>query len=151
MKAPAQPGDPAVARLEQVELRFGEQEVLRGVDLAVEKGERLVVLGQSGGGKSTILRLILGILSPTRGRVWLKGRDLSRVSRRRLNRLRQSVGMIYQYSALISSLSVRENLALPLEELTRKSREEIDEVVRKNLERVGMADAIDKMPAELSG
>jgi phospholipid/cholesterol/gamma-HCH transport system ATP-binding protein len=121
------------------------------VNLEVWPGERLVVLGQSGGGKSTILRLILNILTPTRGRVLFKGRDLAHVSRRRLNRARQKIGMIYQYSALISSLSVRDNLALALEELTDEPRAEIDQRVRKNLERVGMLDSLEKMPAELSG
>ncbi len=141
-----------VVQLEGVAMRFNDDEpVLDGVDLEVAQSERVVILGQSGSGKSTILRLILGILTPTRGSILVKGRDIARMSRRQLNRARHKIGMIYQYSALISSLSVRDNLALPLEELTDKSREEIDKVVRRNLERVGMAEAIDKMPAELSG
>jgi len=142
--------DPVV-ELADVRLAFGEKEILKGVDLALEPKERLVVLGQSGGGKSTLLRLILGILKPTAGSVKFKGLEVTRMGRRRLNRMRQKIGMVYQYSALISSLSVRDNLALPLEELTRQTRAEIDELVMQKLELVGMADARDKMPAELSG
>ena len=82
----------------------------------------MVIMGQSGGGKSTLLRLILGILKPNRGSVQFKGIEVTRMGRRRLNKMRQKIGMVYQYSALISSLSVRDNLALPLEELTTKSQ-----------------------------
>ena len=80
-----------------------------------------MILGQSGGGKSTLLRLILGILRPTKGSVKFQGLEVTRMGRRRLNRVRQKIGMVYQYSALISSLNVRDNLALPLEELTSKT------------------------------
>jgi phospholipid/cholesterol/gamma-HCH transport system ATP-binding protein len=140
-----------IVELDDVRLAFGENQVLRGVDLSLTRGERLIVLGQSGCGKSTLLRLILGILKPTQGSVKFKGLEVGRMERRRLNRMRQKIGMVYQYSALISSLNVRDNLALPLEELTDKSRKEIDEIVMQKLELVEMADARDKMPAELSG
>ncbi|MGB8170277.1 MAG: ATP-binding cassette domain-containing protein [Chthoniobacteraceae bacterium] len=132
-------------------LAFAEKEILFGVNLRVLQGERLVVLGQSGGGKSTLLRLILGILKPTGGSITFKGLEVARMGRRRLNRMRQKIGMVFQSSALISSLSVRDNIALPLEELTRKTRGEIDRLVDEKLEMVGMADARHKMPAELSG
>jgi phospholipid/cholesterol/gamma-HCH transport system ATP-binding protein len=140
-----------VVELKDVHLSFGAKEILSGVDLAIPARERLVVLGQSGGGKSTLLRLILGILKPSRGMIRFKGQDVARLSRRRLNVMRQKIGMVYQNSALISSLSVRDNLALPLEELTRKSREEIDHLVEEKLQMVGMTEARDKMPGELSG
>ncbi|MDB6140607.1 MAG: transporter-related protein [Verrucomicrobiaceae bacterium] len=140
-----------LVELKDIQLRFGEKEILKKVSLVAGHRERIVLLGQSGGGKSTILRLILGILKPTGGNVKFKGADVGRMSRRRLNRMRQRIGMVYQYSALISSLSVRDNLALPLEELTNKTRIEIDELVEHKLEMVGMADAKDKMPSELSG
>jgi len=144
--------DPApIVEMDDVRLAFGENRVLRGVDLILSQGERLVVLGQSGGGKSTLLRLILGILKPTQGSVKFKGLEVSRMGRRRLNKMRQKIGMVYQYSALISSLTVRDNLALPLEELTDKPVKEIDELVMQKLEMVGMADTRDKMPSELSG
>ena len=140
-----------IVELRGVHLAFGEKEILRGVNLSVSEKARLVVLGQSGSGKSTLLRLLLGILRPTRGGVFFKGRDVTKMSRRRLDRIRQKIGMVYQYSALISSLSVRDNLALPLEELTRHTRAEIDRSVDEKLALVGMSDVRDKMPSELSG
>jgi phospholipid/cholesterol/gamma-HCH transport system ATP-binding protein len=147
-----QPGETSsVVELIDVGLRFGEKDVLQQVSLQIPPRARVVILGQSGSGKSTILRLIMGILKPTGGNVKFKGLDVGRMGRRRLNKMRQKIGMVYQYSALISSLSVRDNLALPLEELTDKSRAEIDELVTQKLEMVGMVDARDKMPSELSG
>ena len=140
-----------IVELRDVHLAFGDKEILSGVNLAIPERGRMIILGQSGGGKSTMLRLILGILKPTGGAVLFKDRDITRLSRRRLNQMRQRMGMVYQYSALISSLSVRDNLALPLEELTRKTRAEIDKAVDEKLAMVGMSDARDKMPGELSG
>jgi len=145
------PAETEVVRLDSVELRFDDRAVLRGVDLQVPVRERLVILGQSGGGKSTLLRLILGILKPNRGSVKFKGLEVTRMGRRRLNKMRQKIGMVYQYSALISSLNVRDNIALPLEELTNQSAAEIDEIVDQKLGMVGMRDSRNKMPSELSG
>jgi phospholipid/cholesterol/gamma-HCH transport system ATP-binding protein len=132
-------------------LRFGDKTVLDGIDLKILSGDRLVVLGQSGGGKSTMLRLILGILKPTSGRVRYRHLEIQKLSRSRLNTLRSRIGMVYQYSALISSMTVRENLALPVEELGRKSRKQIDELIKENLETVGMSGTEEKLPSELSG
>ncbi len=140
-----------IVELSGIHLAFGEQEILKGVDIQTMPRDRLVVLGQSGGGKSTLLRLILGILKPQEGSVRFKGLEVTRMGRRRLNRMRQKIGMVYQYSALISSLSVRDNLALALEELTHKPKTEIDGLVDEKLELVGMAAAREKMPSELSG
>ncbi|RYF47613.1 MAG: ATP-binding cassette domain-containing protein [Cytophagaceae bacterium] len=114
--APASESQPSpIVELTDVHLAFGEQEILKGVDLKVMPRERMVVLGQSGGGKSTLLRLVLGILKPQKGSVQFKGLEVTRMGRRRLNRMRQKIGMVYQYSALISSLNVRDNLALATE------------------------------------
>ena len=143
--------DAPMIELRSVHLAFGEQSILSGVDLRLEPRERLVVLGQSGSGKSTLLRLILGILQPTSGSVQFQGEEVAGMPRRRLNAMRQRIGMVYQSSALISSLSVRENLALPLSELTEKSPKEINAIVEEKLELVGMIDAREKMPSELSG
>ena len=137
--------------LEGVTLSFGEKTVLDGIDLTVQSQERLVVMGQSGGGKSTLLRLVLGILQPTHGTVRFRGEEVNKLSRRKLNAMRSRVGMVYQYSALISSLNVRDNLALPMEELTDKSEEEIEKTVDEKLELVRMRHVKDAMPAELSG
>ena len=127
-----------LVHLENIVLRIGEKTVLDGIDLKVFSGDRLVILGQSGGGKSTMLRLILGILKPTVGVVRYRHLEVQRLSRSKLNLLRSRVGMVYQYSALISSMTVRENLALPVEELRRKPKKEIEELIRENLEIVGM-------------
>jgi phospholipid/cholesterol/gamma-HCH transport system ATP-binding protein len=142
---------PAVVELRDVRLQFEEKTVLDGVSLVVEPLDRLVVMGQSGSGKSTILRLILGILPPTDGSVFFKQFEISRLQRRKLQKIRTQVGMVYQYSALLSSRNVRDNIALPLEELTRKTQAEIDKIVEEKLELVGMSDVKNQMPSELSG
>ena len=108
-------------------------------------------MGQSGSGKSTILRLILGILEPNAGSVFFKQFDIGRLPRRKLQQIRTQMGMVYQYSALLSSRTVRDNVALPLEELTKKTRAEIDQIVDEKLEMVGMIEAKQEMPSELSG
>jgi phospholipid/cholesterol/gamma-HCH transport system ATP-binding protein len=131
--------------------QFDEKKVLDGVSLKVNPQDRLVIMGQSGSGKSTILRLILGILPPDAGSIFFKQFEITRLSRRKLQQVRRKIGMVYQYSALLSSRTVRDNVALPLEELTDKSREEIDKIVDEKLELVGMKDAKDRLPSELSG
>ena len=140
-----------IVQMTHVHLAFGQKVILKDLNLSVAPRERLVIMGQSGGGKSTTLRLIMGILRPSSGSVKFNGEEVTRMSRPRLNRMRQRIGMVYQYSALISSLSVHDNLALPLEELTEKSEKEIDEVVQEKLAMVGMEDTADYMPSELSG
>jgi len=142
---------PYVVELRDIGLSFDEKKVLDGVSLQVEPLDRLVVMGQSGSGKSTILRLILGILQPDSGSVFFKQFEITRLTRRKLQRIRTHIGMVYQYSALLSSRNVRDNVALPLEELTKKSRDEIDKIVDEKLEMVGMADAKSQAPSELSG
>lgn len=144
-------GDQPLVQIEDVVLRFGTKTVLDGISFTVRRGERLVVMGQSGGGKSTLLRLVVGILKPSSGRVLFAGTDVARLTRRQLNAMRARLGMVYQYSALISSLNVRDNLALPLEELTEKSTAEINELIRERLAAVDMSGSEDKMPSELSG
>jgi phospholipid/cholesterol/gamma-HCH transport system ATP-binding protein len=134
-----------------VRLQFDEKQVLEGVSLTVEPLERLVIMGQSGSGKSTILRLILGILQPTAGSIFFKQFEISRLQRRKLQQIRSRIGMVYQYSALLSSRNVRDNIALPLEELTNKSPDEIERIVDEKLELVGMIEAKYEMPSELSG
>jgi phospholipid/cholesterol/gamma-HCH transport system ATP-binding protein len=140
-----------VAELRDVTMRFEDKTVLDDLSLKVMAQDRLVILGQSGSGKSTILRLILGILYPNSGSVFFKQFEITRLPRRKLQRVRRHIGMVYQYSALLSSLTVRDNVALPLEETTDKKKEEIDRIVEEKLELVGMKDAINLMPSELSG
>jgi phospholipid/cholesterol/gamma-HCH transport system ATP-binding protein len=140
-----------VVELRDVVMQFEEKKVLDQLSLQVWPQDRLVIMGQSGSGKSTILRLILGILRPNAGSVFFKQFEITRLHRRKLQQVRQHIGMVYQYSALLSSRNVRDNVALPLEELTDKSREEIDKIVDEKLELVGMKDAKELMPDQLSG
>jgi phospholipid/cholesterol/gamma-HCH transport system ATP-binding protein len=145
------PPPPHVVELRDVQMQFDEKKVLDGLLLRVEPLDRLVIMGQSGSGKSTILRLILGILRPDAGSIFFKRFEITRLNRRKLQKVRQQIGMVYQYSALLSSRTVRDNVALPLEELTDKSPEEIDRIVDEKLELVGMNDAKNLLPSELSG
>jgi len=140
-----------LVELRDIALDFAGKPVLHRVNLRVEQRQRMVIMGQSGAGKSTLLRIILGLLKPQRGAVWFNGRDLLRGSRRRLNDARARMAMVFQSSALISSYTVRENLALPLLELTRKSRGEMDRIVEEKLALVGMEGTGALMPEELSG
>jgi phospholipid/cholesterol/gamma-HCH transport system ATP-binding protein len=142
---------PHVVELHDLSLSFGEKRVLNAVSLAVDPQERLVIIGQSGAGKTTILRLILGILQPGKGSVFFKGQDISRLSRSALEQMRTRIGMVYQDAALFSSSTVRENLALPLQELTEKTAGEIDRIVDEKLELVEMAGDGGLLPFELSG
>src|SRR6266436_5074885 len=141
--------DSHTVELRDVVMQFEEKRVLDGCSLSIEPEERLVIMGQSGSGKSTILRLILGILQPDAGSIFFKQFEITRLHRRKLQQVRQHIGMVYQYSALLSSRNVRDNVALPLEEVTDKSREEIDKIVDQKLELVGMKDAKNLMPSEL--
>jgi phospholipid/cholesterol/gamma-HCH transport system ATP-binding protein len=140
-----------VVELRNLRLHFGEKQVLDDVSLVVDPQERLVIIGQSGAGKTTILRLILGILTPTKGSVYFKQHEISRLSDHELEPIRRRMGMVYQDAALLSSLTVRENLALPLQELTDKTPAETDKIVDEKLEMVEMAGEDKLMPFELSG
>ena len=140
-----------MVELRDVVMEFEDKKVLDDMSLTVQPQERLVIMGQSGSGKSTILRLILGILQPSGGEVFFKQFEITRLKRRKLQQVRREIGMVYQYSALLSSRNVRDNVALPLEELTTKSRKEIDKIVDQKLDLVGMKDARNLMPSELSG
>lgn len=140
-----------IVELRDVDLNFGDKRVLRNVSLAADPMERLVIIGQSGAGKTTILRLILGILRTTAGAVFFQERNIAELSTQELQAARTRIGMVYQDAALWSSCTVHENLTLPLQELTTKTKAEIDRIADEKLEMVELRGTGDLMPFELSG
>ena len=131
---------------------FDGQQVLRGINLTVVKGELLVIIGRSGGGKSVLLKHLLGLLHPDRGEIRLEdGTDFSRLSGRALDRLRERFGVVFQGGALFDSLTVFDNVAFPLREKTRLDAAAIAARVEEALAQVGLADMGHKYPAEISG
>src|SRR5476651_969082 len=134
-----------------VKLQFTDKVILDGVDFSVQTQEVLVIMGLSGGGKSTLLSILMGLLKPSAGSVLFKEEDLTKLSRPKFNEVRAHIGMVYQNAALISSMNVRENIELPLKELSDKNDKEIDSIVGQKLELVDLKDAKDKLPSELSG
>ena len=141
---------PAI-RLRGVSKSFGEKKVLVGLDLEVQKGESLVLVGQSGIGKSVLLKHVIGLLRPDSGTVEIDGEDLWKVSAKDRDRLRRKFGMSFQEGALFDSMSVGENIAFPLTRHTKKSRKEIADRVAECLELVRLPGIEDKRPSELSG
>ncbi len=137
--------------LRNVVKAFEDNVVLKGIDLKVERGETKIVMGASGSGKSTILKLILGLEKADSGQILIDGQDITRMSERELIEVRKKIGMVFQEGALFDSLTVRENVGFRLYENPRYNETEIDEVVRRLLGFVGLEEAIDMMPAELSG
>lgn len=141
------------AAISVVNLRvaYGEREILHGISFDVWKGETLVVLGGSGSGKSTLLRALVGLQKPTSGEVWINGVNTAKASERELHELRLKMGMSFQQGALFGSMTVGENVAMPLEEHTRLEPSTIEIMVRIKLGQVGLANFQDYMPSELSG
>jgi phospholipid/cholesterol/gamma-HCH transport system ATP-binding protein len=137
--------------LKGVRISFEEQEVLRGMDLKVEKGETRVLLGPSGCGKSVTLKILLGLHKPDSGTVLIEGQDITRMEEDELNEVRGKMGMVFQGGALFDSLSVRDNVAFKLADSGTMDPDEIDRIVEEKLRYVDLEEAIDKMPAELSG
>lgn len=140
-----------VAKVLHVEKAFGNKTVLRDISLELRKGENLVVLGKSGSGKSVLIKCLVGLLQPDAGSVELFGKEISGLKKDELNMLRKKAGFLFQSGALYDSMTVRENLEFPLRGSGLYKREELKELVLKTLKSVGLEDAIDQMPAELSG
>jgi phospholipid/cholesterol/gamma-HCH transport system ATP-binding protein len=130
---------------------FGEQKVLTGVDLQIPSGKITVILGRSGVGKSVLLKHIIGLIRPDRGRIWIDGVDITRMTDRDLNEMRKRFGMLFQDAALFDSMDVGENVAFPLREHTKLNEEKIRAIVAQKLEQVGLPGQDEKMPAQLSG
>ncbi|HTV72731.1 MAG TPA: ATP-binding cassette domain-containing protein, partial [Candidatus Acidoferrales bacterium] len=140
-----------LARLDDVTLRYGSRIVLHHCSLDIEQGAITCIIGLSGAGKSTILRLLNGLRMPSAGRVTVKGVDLGAMDDRDLVEFRRSVGFSFQFAALFDSINVFENVAMPLREHTRLSDAEIARIVDNTLESVGLENVREKMPSELSG
>lgn len=134
-----------------VEKSFGHQPVLKGINLQVREGTTTVIVGPSGEGKSVILKHMLGLLKPDSGRVRVFGEDLATVSRKKLKELRMNFGVLFQNVALFDSMTVYDNVALPLRERTRASEEEIRANVEEKLAMMDLEGSNDKYPAQLSG
>ncbi len=130
---------------------FDDDVVLRDVSFRISRGETKIILGASGSGKSTILKLILGLIRADAGRIFVEDQEITHMGENELVQVRRRIGMVFQEGALFDSLSVRENVGYRLFEESRLKEEEIDVAVRRLLGFVGLEEAIDKMPAELSG
>ena len=130
---------------------FGKQKVLVGIDLQIEEAKTTVIIGRSGGGKSVLLKHIIGLLRPDRGQVLVDGTDIAKLGDRDLNEIRKKFGMLFQEAALFDSMTVGENVAFPLREHTRMKEKEIRETVADRLRSVGLTGVEEKMPSELSG
>lgn len=131
---------------------FGDNQVLRGVDLDLYNGENVVVLGKSGSGKSVLIKIVVGLLSQDDGSLIVLGKDVQKLNPKELNALRMKIGFSFQASALYDSMTVKENLEFPLvRNLKNLSRAERDKEIEQVLEAVGLLQAMNQMPAELSG
>ena len=138
-------------RVIDVHQSFGSQQVLRGINLRVQKGEILAIIGRSGSGKTVLLRHIIGLVRPNRGQILIEETDIIQLSGRRLDRVRERFGMLFQGGALFDSMTVFDNVAFPLREKTDLPPSEIAAQVQKMLENVGLGEMGYKFPAELSG
>jgi phospholipid/cholesterol/gamma-HCH transport system ATP-binding protein len=156
--APQGDGDTAVLDIDapvivfkDVDLAFDEKVILKNLSFTIRQGHTKIFLGASGAGKSTILKLILGLLKPDRGEIWVKGRRVDTLSEAEMMPVRQDLGMVFQEGALFDSLTVRENVGYKLYEETLQPLEEVHARVEEVLGFVGLAEHIDKAPSALSG
>ena len=131
--------------------RIGQQEVLRGVDLQVARGETLAIIGRSGGGKSVLLKHLIGLMKPDAGEIWIEGQNIIGMSERKLASIRQKVGILFQGSALFDSMTVAENIAFPLREAGERDPKILRKKVSEMLEVMELSGEEEKMPVNLSG
>jgi len=141
-----------IIKIENLYKSFGKNKVLRGINLTVNKGENLVILGRSGSGKSVTIECLVGLLESDKGKIEVFGTDVTKLNYKELNAIRLRIGFMFQNGALYDSMSVRDNLAFTLKHHTKHlSEQEIEKQINEALENVGLEEAIDKMPSELSG
>jgi len=144
-------GKPPAVVFDQVSKSFGTKQVLNNVSWNIPAGEALCILGRSGTGKSVTLKLTIALLMPDQGKIWIDEDEVTQLAGPGLSRVRRKIGFLFQDAALFDSLTLYENLALPLQRLTDKSKEEIDFAVDRVLGEVGLVNDKAKMPSELSG
>jgi phospholipid/cholesterol/gamma-HCH transport system ATP-binding protein len=140
-----------VIDIEHLRKSFGEAEILKDINLQLERGETVVTLGKSGTGKSVTLKCIAGLIMPDKGMVKVLGKNIPELSYEALQYIRKRIGFVFQSGALYDSMTVRENLKFPMERNSKMTNEEITARIEEVLNDVGLSDAIDKMPSELSG
>jgi phospholipid/cholesterol/gamma-HCH transport system ATP-binding protein len=138
-------------RIVNLHKSFGPQKVLNGINLEIEKGKTTVIIGKSGGGKSVLLKHLIGLIKPDEGEIWINNSDITRLNEKDLNEIRIHFGMLFQEAALFDSMDVYDNVAFPLREHTKKSEKEIERIVEDKLKQVGLLRFGEKMPSELSG
>jgi phospholipid/cholesterol/gamma-HCH transport system ATP-binding protein len=144
-------GRSAAISVRNLRVSYGEREILHGISFEVLAGDTLVILGGSGSGKSTLLRTLVGLERPTSGEIWIGGKNLATVSPKELDDLRKTIGMSFQGAALFGSMTVGENVSLPLREHSPLDPSTIEIMVRLKLDQVGLAGYEHYMPAQLSG
>ena len=137
--------------LRDLHVSYGDREILHGVTFDVRRGETLVILGGSGSGKSTLLRTLVGLEKPTSGEIWIRGQNIAAISESEMDEIRKKLGMSFQGGALFGSMTVGENVALPLREHTKLDESTIEIMLRLKLEQVGLEGFEYYMPSELSG
>jgi phospholipid/cholesterol/gamma-HCH transport system ATP-binding protein len=141
----------AAISVHNLRVKYGEREILHGIDFEVPAGETMVILGGSGSGKSTLLRTLVGLEQPSSGEIWIQGKDFASISEDERDELRKKMGMSFQGGALFGSMTVGENVALPLHEHTHLDDSTIEIMVRLKLDQVGLSGFENYMPAQLSG
>ena len=141
-----------VVEIKHLKKSFGNNRVLRDINLVINKGENLVILGQSGTGKSVLIKCIVGLADLDEGKLFILGRNVSELENKELIQIRKKIGFLFQSGALYDSMTVRENLEFPLRRQVHSTpKEKINSLITEALQNVGLADAIDKTPSELSG
>src|SRR5437667_8300134 len=141
----------ATISLRDLRVSYGEPQLIHGISFDGQPGETLVILGGSGSGKSTLLRTLVGLEKPSAGEIWIKGRDIAKTSTAEMDAIRRKIGMSFQSGALFGSMTVGENVALPLREHTRLQDSTIEIILRLKLQQVGLEGFEYYMPAQLSG
>lgn len=138
-------------RIQNVFFSFDKKPVLQGLNLHIQRGDTTVVMGQSGCGKSVLLKLIVGLFKPDSGEIWVDGEEVTHLKEKELDQVRKKIGMLFQSSALFDSMNVFENVAFMLHQHTKLSKQEIQKIVAENLELVDLPGTENLKPAELSG